>query len=295
MGSRKLFEKILGIQSCSFDQDFMYSFLLGVLTDMGATTSTSDGNIYAFRRPDYTMAVVAHMDTVHQIIDGYTVQHDKLLDRYFAIDSETMRFTGVGGDDKVGLFIALEMMREHDDVAVAFFRDEEVGCQGSYDADMTFFEQCNIVLQADRRGASDWVTSIGGITLASKTFVKSINPILKRFGYKTAHGMLTDVMALKELGFKGSCANVSCGYYNPHMPNEYINYQEVINTLNLFSEVYKITRGNVYPCAAGRQTHIDKRWREWEELRRGVYSRPGQSFIGDRSLDIFDDQSEKLY
>ena len=30
-----------------------------------------------------------------------------------------------------------------------------------------------------------------------------------------------------------ACANMSCGYYNPHSDSEYVNIKEAINTLNL--------------------------------------------------------------
>ena len=44
---------------------------------------------------------------------------------------------------------------------------------------------------------------------------------------------MTDVMALKENGIKCSVANMSCGYYNPHMPNEFVDVYDVENCLEM--------------------------------------------------------------
>jgi hypothetical protein len=168
------------------------------------------------------------MDTVHEIVEDLTPV--QLEGRIFGINKVTMQQSGIGGDDKVGVFIALECLKRFENIKVAFFHDEEVGCIGSYEADLSFFDDCRFVLQCDRRGNSDFVTNASGTQLSSKKFRKAISKIMPYYGYAFANGMMTDVMALKQSGLHVSCANISCGYYNPHSPDEYVVIDDVFNT-----------------------------------------------------------------
>jgi hypothetical protein len=114
----------------------------------------------------------------------------------------------------------------------AFFVDEEVGCHGSGAADIGFFSDCRFILQADRRGGSDWVTNISG-PLGSDAFQKAVKPFLKAYGYAPTSGAMSDVMALRD-GMVGiSCANMSAGYHNPHQPSEWISVPQLENCVSM--------------------------------------------------------------
>jgi hypothetical protein len=157
-----------------------------------------------------------------------------------------MQQSGIGGDDKVGIYIALKCLEQFENIKVAFFVDEERGCIGSSEADMNFFKDCRFVLQADRRGKGDFITNASGTDLSSAEFQKAVQPYLTLYGFKKERGMMTDVMTLKENGLGVACANVSCGYYRPHSKDEYIVVADVENTLNLFKSIIKNLK-NVYP------------------------------------------------
>jgi hypothetical protein len=133
----------------------------------------------------------------------------------------------VGGDDKCGIFIALAMLDLFPAIKLAFFRDEEIGCKGSMEADVGFFSDVGMVLQADRRGYGDFVTEIGYTDLSSQEFLRAAGPYLRNHGYKETYGMMTDVEALVDVGIGVSCANISCGYHNPHTRQEYIDVGEL--------------------------------------------------------------------
>src|SRR5690606_13210484 len=64
-----------------------------------------------------------------------------------------------------------------------------------------------------------------------------VGKIIKHYGYRFARGMMTDVMTLKENGLPVSCANIACGYYNPHQDNEYVSVDDVINCRNMVFEI----------------------------------------------------------
>jgi len=231
----KLIE-VLSIQTASYEQFRMFAYLIRELKRLDCAYYTYNGCIYATKGyADVYPCVVAHMDTVHDMTDDLTVV--EIDGNLTGFNKVKMEQTGIGGDDKVGIFVALQCLENFDNIKVAFFRDEEVGCEGSYNADVSFFDDCRFVLQCDRRGYGDFITSASGTELSSKDFQNAVSPIITDYGYEFENGMMTDVMALKELGIGCSMANISCGYYNPHMDTEYVNVLEVQLVTNMVFEI----------------------------------------------------------
>jgi len=227
----KLIE-VLSLQSESFNQFRVFAYIIRQLKKLGCNYYTFNGCIYATKGDAINSpCIVSHMDTVHDICEDLTVI--EVAGNLTGFNKVKMEQTGIGGDDKVGIFIALQCLENFDNIKAVFFRDEEVGCEGSYKPDIKFFDNCNFVLQCDRKGNKDFVTNASGIKLCGDDFKADIKPILGQYGYKSANGMMTDVMALKEMGIKCSMANMSCGYYNPHSYNEYVNTLDVLNCLNM--------------------------------------------------------------
>ena len=131
-------------------------------------------------------------------------------------------------------------------VKCAFFVQEEVGCIGSGHADMSFFSDCRFVIQCDRKGNGDMVTQINGMKLCSNDFISAID--FRRYGYKPAQGLATDVAALKRNGLEVSCVNLSCGYYEPHTDNEYTILADLC-------KCYRFVR-HIICCHKETSTHI---------------------------------------
>jgi tripeptide aminopeptidase len=228
--------KTLSVQAESYNQWRMFAFIVRQLKEMECDFHVDDGCIYITKGDAETYpCIVAHMDTVHKIEKDLSII--QCGNNLTGFDSTTMTQTGIGGDDKVGIFIAMECLKHFDNIKAVFFRDEEVGCDGSYGADMQFFKDCGFVLQCDRRGNTDFITNASGIPLSSNEFMNDIKPIIFGYGYDFANGMMTDVMALKENGLRISAANISCGYYNPHEANEYVNINDVENCLDMVKDI----------------------------------------------------------
>lgn len=237
---KELLLNILNVQSYSYETKRMEAFIIKHIEHLGLDCIYDNGNIYVTKgESDSYPCIVSHTDTVHRIIPDkdFTI----IANNEFAIgyDRARMQATGCGGDDKVGIFICLQMLQEFDAIKVAFFKDEEVGCVGSYEANVEWFNDTRFVLQCDRRGNADFVNSIYGTALQSKRFKKAVAPILTKHGYKPTTGMLTDVYALKTLGVNVSVANMSCGYYNPHMDDETIVFKDVDNCLQMCRTIFK--------------------------------------------------------
>jgi Zn ribbon nucleic-acid-binding protein len=150
--------------------------------------------------------------------------------------------TGIGGDDKCGIYMCLRALETMDRVKAVFFRFEETGCRGSAEADMEFFSNCGFVLQCDRRGSSDFITTAAGVGLASEEFKEKTRAIYESYGYKESSGLSTDVAKLKTKKLGVSAANISCGYWDPHTDKETINIEDldvceemVLSIMNEFS------------------------------------------------------------
>lgn len=182
-------------------------------------------NIYAGKGTGPRVCMVAHMDTVHPIVEDLTPI--AINGKITGMNAVTMEQTGIGGDDKVGVYIALEMLRTHPNIKCFFPRDEEVGCIGSSYVETSYFDDVTMVLQCDRRGNTDFITNASGVELSSNAFQADVLPILSKYGYKFSTGMMTDVMELKERGINLCMANISCGYYNPHDDTEYVDIAHV--------------------------------------------------------------------
>ena len=232
-------KKILAIQTYSGQEWRTFAHCVRVAKSLNANVrQDKSGNLYIVKGKSKTFpCVVAHLDSVHAIGSDLSIlEHNGLLTGF---NRSTMQQAGIGGDDKCGIYIALKCLEQFENIKIAFFVDEERGCIGSSEADISFFNDCRFVLQADRRGNADFITNASGTELSSKDFQKAVQPYLALYGFKKENGMMTDVMTLKENGLKVSCANVSCGYFRPHSKDEYVNISDVENTLNLFYSIIK--------------------------------------------------------
>lgn len=221
---RNLLFRVLSVQSETYKTKRMENFILRTIerwADSGMPIVASMDkffNIYVIKGdgPVYP-TIVSHTDTVHDIVpnDEYIVRSNG---KYMWAENPKSNNSpqGVGGDDKVGIFIALSMLRDLPNCKAVFFADEEVGCKGSNNASMKFFEDSSLVLQCDRRGNDDFVYEIMGKTLYSTDFAAVVNPILDKFDYSPSRGGMTDVWQLRVKGLDVVSANMSCGYFSPH-------------------------------------------------------------------------------
>jgi hypothetical protein len=220
----------------------MIEFLTKELNKLVKTMKLAIGldeykNIYIQKgKADVYPCLVAHTDTVHDIRKGFKVMDVDGV--FFAWDNVKHEQAGVGGDDKVGIYMCLQALVDLPAVKVVFFRNEEVGCLGSKEAHMPFFEDVAFVLQADRKGSSDFINYSNGVDLFDKEFKDAATPILDKYGYKICNGISTDVGQLKKNKLPVACANVSCGYYEAHTSREYVIQSEVENCYNLFIDLF---------------------------------------------------------
>lgn len=194
----------------------------------------NDGNIYITRGDaDAYPCVVAHLDQVQRnhSKDFIAIETEHII---FGYSPSNRRREGLGADDKNGIWVALQCLKEFNRIKVAFFVGEEIGCVGSGRCDMWWFKDCQYVIEPDRRGSSDLITDICG-SICSEEF-KDYIPMAE-FGYKETSGMMTDVLELSERDLGLSCINLSCGYFDPHTDDEYTVKADLINCLELVKTI----------------------------------------------------------
>lgn len=237
----KLLEQLYQISAPSGKETAMRKFIMEYCKNIEGTKVSKDrkGNIYVTKGEDKNYpCIVAHMDEVHATNKNKEIViHGNII---FGIDTKEMKLTGIGADDKNGIWVALNLLYTENVLKCAFFVGEETGCNGSKNANMAFFNNVRYVLQCDRRNSKDFITSANGVELSNKDFYEVCEA--KKFGYKITDGLLSDVVALKQNGLNVCAVNLSCGYYNPHHNDEMTRFDELQNCLNLCGHIIKVVK-----------------------------------------------------
>ena len=236
--NKELLIKLYKINSPSKRENKMRSFIIRYVKTMKDVRIQSDkiGNIYLTKGESESYpALVAHMDEVHNIRGEREIIELKGI--LFGYSMKDMKQVGIGADDKNGIWIALEALRTLPALKVLFTVQEEIGAVGASYASVKFFDDCRFVLECDRKGNSDIITSIYHEKICSDEFLYDIKPIFKSYGYSKNNGLLTDVAELRDNNLNLSCVNISCGYYNPHTDEEYTVLKDLQNCLEMVLEI----------------------------------------------------------
>jgi hypothetical protein len=244
------FKELLSVPSKTYQEEDMVEYICDELEKIHGVTFYRDNmmNIYATKgtleEGEFYPMFIAHTDTVHNKIDKIVVKeeklkrpytfgknfHDNLVDVLKAYDVNDLP-TGIGGDDKCGIFICLELLKQLDKVKIGLFVSEETGCHGSSKCDETFLQDVGYITQYDAPG-NHLITEIcSGVRLFerdSEFFTKTSKVITESFGNEmlVQSHPYTDISQLKKK-IDVSCINMSCGYYNMHSPQEFISIEDV--------------------------------------------------------------------
>lgn len=207
------FEKIL-----RKTQKELKGYVSNYLRSMGYTTVVRDGFVYA--SGELPVLLVAHLDTVHST-PPQTIYYSK-------DGKKLMCAEGIGGDDRCGVYMILNIVKELK-CHVLFCEDEEVGGIGAEKfTGSGIIPIVNYIIEFDRKGSNDAVF----YNCDNKDFTKFITS----FGFKEAYGSFSDISIIAPaLGV--AAVNLSSGYYNAHMKNEYINMRDMESVMSMAKEV----------------------------------------------------------
>lgn len=277
----QLLKELYRIYSPSGKEKRLREFIKDYVRTISDTQYFQDkvGNLYVTKGTAETFpCVVAHLDQVQHIHSKDFVPVET-RDIIFGYSPKNRRMEGLGADDKNGIWTALKCLKKYPQLKCVFFVQEEIGCQGSSQAEMKFFDDTRFVIQCDRQGHSDLINNIAGTELCSSEF--TLDTKYNKFAYSLHDGMMTDVLTLKEQELSVSCINMSCGYYEPHSDNEYTVKKDLINCLRFVEHIIE-NCNTVYPHkyeAPIRQNFqffkpfrlFDAHDRQVEDLREDIY------------------------
>lgn len=176
-------------------------------------TTVKDGFIYA--KGSIPVLLVAHMDTVHASppkIICYSEDNRFIMSPY-----------GIGGDDRCGIYMILEIIKLYK-CHVLFTEDEEIGGHGALKfISSNIKPNVNYIVEFDRKGANDCVFY--------EDDNKEFHEFVESFGFKTAKGSFSDISLIApKLGI--SAVNLSCGYFSPHTNHELIDMKIINNNID---------------------------------------------------------------
>ena len=269
-----------GSQYEAVKKDFLLNLLRSTVSDV--EIYEREGNIYAIKgQADNYPTIVAHYDTAQDYHKGLNiVVRDNWM---FGFDTVEAEQCGIGADDSVGVYFAIEMLKRLPACKVALFYGEERGCVGSNRCDMNFFKDSSIVTQLDRRSyTNDFINYTNGVTTFSKEHYDVITPLLEKYNYRLNTGSCTDVGKLRQRGLAVCSHNLSCGYFNEHTNKEIIHIPSMNNACmlayELLNKVYSENLVLTFPeKAAAKDT-----WTGSADLDYSFYSR----------ASLFDDLDE---
>lgn len=192
----------------------------------GYTPVSGDGFIFA--QGKLNMCMVAHMDTV--------LQQPKYINY---VDGIMSCPTGLGADDRAGIYGILHLLQQGHRPTILFTEDEEIGCVGSdkFIQAKIQIENLHYFIQLDRRGKMDSVY----YSCANKDFQEYIDG----FGFKKAQGSFTDIVGLMS-AYNKAGVNLSVGYVNEHTTAETLTVSHLARTLKLTSNILKDNASEVF-------------------------------------------------
>jgi len=258
----ELLKSILSVPTKTYQEDLMIEFLDKFLTEQNIPHYIDDyGNVYATKTSERFSdqvfpCVIAHTDTVHTLVDKIIVKEFIGKDRQQrsktclkGVNSKG-RPTGIGGDDKCGIFGALTILMDLPHVKAAFFVSEETGCHGSKNSDPEFFKNVGYTIQLD--APENYMISevCSGVRLFKRDsdFFRCVDPIICEMMIDPEY-MYHPYTDVSQMVLKHGLAsiNISCGYYNYHTANEYIVLDDLYNSIEVVKRMIE---------SLGYETHL---------------------------------------
>jgi putative aminopeptidase FrvX len=244
-----LLKNVLSIPSVSRFESDVRDFLISWAQDNNINYRVDEfGNLFMMKGESESYpCVVAHMDTVHRdqkdlvgrdkklhIVET-TTDEGNILYAQRKLTSGVMCSTGIGGDDKAGVFIVLELLKQHDSIMAAFFIEEEIGCLGSKRAiGDEWLEKAGYFIQFDAP-TDDWISKVcSNVLLFDDNFEKMLEPVWDEFEMSkpSISDPFTDIKELRR-NYDVNCINYFAGYMDMHSPFEYVVLEYVEKAINL--------------------------------------------------------------
>jgi hypothetical protein len=177
-----------------------------------------DGFLYS--KGSHPVLIIAHLDTVYKTppVQIYMDDTDEK-----SPDGDLWSHEGIGGDDRCGCFIIMEIIKELD-CHVLFCEQEESGGKGAHKFNASgIVPDIQFMVEFDRKNGND------AVFYACDN--EDFNKFVESFGFKKTFGSYSDISTIAP-HLKIAAVNLSSGYYNQHQAEEeYIRLHEVYDVI----------------------------------------------------------------
>lgn len=256
---KELYE-VMQVPSCSKYEFRMAAFIILWARKNGVDYQfDKKGNIYLTKgkleEGEFYPCVTSHMDTVQDKAKPYALAGAELPLRTRRIKSTTsdeyrheifIDGQGIGADDKLGVYISLQLVKHFDKIKAAFFVEEETGMQGSKELVKEFFDDVAYVIGWDSPELHRAAYKCSGTQLFTADFYKKhLKPVTDKWGFtdKCFHSEpFTDVINIRDKT-DVMCMNFGNGGYQAHSSTEYLVIEHVDHAVGMGMDIIQ-TIGN---------------------------------------------------
>lgn len=279
------------------NEEDLQGYLYKTLVMFGKAPISSRDYVYAPGK--IPVLLVAHMDTVHTETPTICKSSDGNI---------MMAPEGIGGDDRCGVWIVLQVLQKYD-CHILFTQDEEVGALGAKAFTQSgLMPDVNFIVQPDRKGSTDAVYYDCG----NDEFMEMVS---LKTGYKESFGSFSDISYLAPY-MDRAAVNLSSGYHSPHMKSEYVVMDQVKDTIQAITNMLEgLDETIVYPYnkvvyqkyapPSGYKKYTPYSWStsrddindiEWDEYYNEKYGKTTTthlSLVSDTSSSVIDIDTEE--
>ena len=183
------------------------------------------GNLWVNVGKGSTSLFLSHMDAIHNEKDvGILVRQDGMI----ALDPECGQ-RALGGDDRCGNRVMIEMIRHGIPGLYIFTVGEEVGCKGMQHACRHLPAGIKRAISFDRKGTSSVITAMSSGPCCSDAFAHALCEQLGENFCPDPTGTVTDALCLHEM--VPNYTNISVGYHDEHTQNETVDSRFLLDVL----------------------------------------------------------------
>lgn len=219
---------------CMLTQEELKQYLFNKMVKIYGESNTFNEDGFLYCKGTIPFCLIAHMDTVHKktcSIIRYTVDKAGQTE-----DEDSLSFTspeGIGGDDRCGVYMILQLLKSNYRPSIIFCEDEETGLVGAGKFVKTNYiedlKSMNMLIEFDRKDKDDAV------------FYSCDNPEFTKYittttGYKERYGSCSDISTIAP-ACGVAAVNLSCGYYGAHTTNESVKFDEMLNTVEIVKKI----------------------------------------------------------
>jgi len=246
------------IRVCKKSQKELKGYLKRWLKSNGYRPIVEDGYIYA--EGSEPVCVTAHMDTVHKALPK-----NILIEKH---EEKTIISSpqGIGGDDRCGVYMIQRLVEQGFKPTIVFCEDEEIGGVGSNKLlkNLELMDELSKVkffIELDRAHDRDLVYYDDD----NEEFHAWCSEIT---GYKMDWGSFSDISHLCPEA-KVSGVNISCGYYKAHTTDEYVVWEEMMQSIEAAAKMLLEARKDEVRQFEYKEEYRGLGWNNFDDIYKG--------------------------